>query len=297
MKQEAYHPFRSADAQTEYLAYYDRLAQGWPVPSQTRMVDTAYGQTFVRLSGPVDAPPLVLLPGGALNSTMWLPNIEALSQKYRTYAVDQIYDTGRSIYTHAPKTVSDLLDWLDELLTKLGLGDSISLMGLSYGGWLTLQYALRFPHRLAKIVLLAPPGIVSFPAGFIFRFFFCFIRPTYLKTFFYWIFTDSMQKGGDTAKMAESLVEGMQLDIRCYKARRMVLPKIMKDEELQALQVPTLYLVGENDKTCTPHKAVERFQKLALQVQTEIIPTAGHDLTFVQARVVNDKILSFFQKT
>lgn len=62
MKTTAYHPFRSAEAKTKYLAYYDEAVKQWSVQSEGRMVDTSYGQTAVRVSGAEDAPPLVLLP-------------------------------------------------------------------------------------------------------------------------------------------------------------------------------------------------------------------------------------------
>jgi len=76
MELSAYHPFRSPKAKEEYLALYDLRAKRWPVASQTRMVETSYGQTFVRISGAADAPPLVLLSGFSANSLVWVPSIE-----------------------------------------------------------------------------------------------------------------------------------------------------------------------------------------------------------------------------
>jgi pimeloyl-ACP methyl ester carboxylesterase len=160
MKLSAYHPFRSAQAREEYLAIYDQQAEQWPVVSGNRMVDTSYGQTFVRISGAVDAPPLVLLPGASVSSLMWIPHIEAFSACYRTFAVDNIYDVGRSVYTRHLTTSQDYASWLDELFTALDLGDQIYLMGASFGGWQASHYAVRFPHRLAKMVLAAPAGTV-----------------------------------------------------------------------------------------------------------------------------------------
>lgn len=151
-----YHPFRSEKAKEEYLKLYDTRAKKWPVISETRMVNTSYGQTFVRISGPADGKPLVLLPGAGGTSLHWGANIEALSASYKTYAVDSIYDFGRSISSRPLNNSEDLVKWLDELFNALELGEHINLMGLSYGGWLTSQYALRFPNRLCKVVLLAP---------------------------------------------------------------------------------------------------------------------------------------------
>ncbi len=155
-----YHPFRSAKAKQRYIQYYESAAKKWPVESETRMVATAYGETYVRISGPVDAPPLVLLHGANATSLSWIPNIRALSGEYRTYAVDNIYDFGLSVFTKKFKKPDDFIRWMDELFTALDLGDRIKLVGLSYGGWLTSRYALRYPERVDKIVLLAPAATV-----------------------------------------------------------------------------------------------------------------------------------------
>ena len=69
---------------------------------------------------PGDAPPLVLLPGVNASSLMWLPNIAELSQNHRVYAVDNIYDFGRSVWKRPMRTAEDLVNWLDELFTQLG---------------------------------------------------------------------------------------------------------------------------------------------------------------------------------
>lgn len=94
MKLSANHPFRSAMAKARFMALSEERAKEWPVASETRMVDTSFGQTFVRISGPEDAPPLVLLHGANVSSLSWIPNAAALSEHFRIYAVDTIYDFG-----------------------------------------------------------------------------------------------------------------------------------------------------------------------------------------------------------
>jgi len=92
---------------------------------------------------------------------MWMPNIAALSEPYRTFALDSILDVGRSANTRPVKTVDDLVAWLDELFDALGFGASgLRLMGLSHGAWLAANYAQRHPARVGKLVLLAPAGWV-----------------------------------------------------------------------------------------------------------------------------------------
>jgi len=153
----AHHPFRSAKAKERYLKLYDMRAKEWPVASETRMADTAYGPTFVRVSGSASTPPLVLLHGVSGNSLQWMPNIEALSKSFRVYAVDNIYDYGRSVYTRIIKNPDDYVVWLDELLGALGLRDSIHLMGLSYGSQrlLLILTAILRPSLIAVVVAVA----------------------------------------------------------------------------------------------------------------------------------------------
>ena len=153
MNTTAYHPFRSAKAKEEYLTYYDKKSEAWPVASENRVVETYYGKTFVRISGPSDAPPLVLLPGAAASSLMWKYSIKSLSERYCVYAIDNIYDVGRSVYSRRMKSSDDFVSWLDELFTTLKLGNNINLMGLSYGGWLTAKYALHHPEKVLVLFL------------------------------------------------------------------------------------------------------------------------------------------------
>src|SRR5207302_8885780 len=92
-----YFPYRSEAARQVCFAYLDSLAaREWPIASEQRFVPTTDGETFVRISGPEGAPPLVLLHGATATSLMWAPNIAALSAEYRTFAVDQIGEFGRS---------------------------------------------------------------------------------------------------------------------------------------------------------------------------------------------------------
>ncbi|MHC4105958.1 MAG: alpha/beta fold hydrolase [Planctomycetota bacterium] len=293
-----YHPFRSMTAKEQYLKLYDIRAKKWPVDSQTRSVDTYYGQTFVRISGPVAAPPLVLLHGAGGDSLQWIPNIEVLSKRYRVYAVDNIYDYGRSIYTQIIKNPDDYVNWLDELFRALELGNNIKLMGLSYGGWLASQYTLRFPDRLDKIVLLAPAGTVL-PLRFewIMRAVLCFMPYRYFtKSFLFWLLEDFAQKDEDSRIMLEDEVDAVVVRMRCYKPIRLIRPTVLEDVELKSIKVPLLYLVGENEKIYSAQKAVQRLHKVAPQIKTEIIPDAGHDVTIVQADLVNTKVLEFLKQ-
>ena len=299
MQMMTYHPFKSEEAKMRYLAFYDAEAKKWPVDSETRMVDTSYGQTFLRISGPVGTQPLVLLPLFSANSLMWMPNIKVLSEYFRTYALDNIFDNGRSIYTRPIMSPDNFVGWLDELFNALEFGDNINLMGMSFGGWLTSLYTLRFPKRLNKIVLLAQAATVlpvrlSF---YIYGFFTMLPLRYFSKLMFYYFMEDCAKKDEISRMRVEWIIDNMFIASRCFKLRRPLYPTVLEDKELQSIKVPALYIVGENEKIYSAQKAIRRLNQVAPHIKTETIPNAGHDLTFVQPEIVNRKVLDFLKQS
>ncbi len=297
MKTPPHHPFRSAKAKDRYLKRYDERAQSWPGESETRTVETPAGETLVRISGPADGPPLVLLPSASATSLFWSPNIEALSESFRVYALDNIYDFGRSVYRRPFKTFDDYTDWLDSLFDALGLKGDVSLMGLSYGAWLTGRYALRFPDRLRGAVLIAPPATVQQLPGAWAWYGLTAILPHryFLRNMMRWMFP-ALSKRTDPAdvQLAQELLEDAFVGLRCFKLKMPATPTVLTDDELRKLsEVPTLFLVGEHEVIYPAKEAVGRLNEVAPQIRTQIIPDAGHDLTIVAAPLVNSIVTEF----
>ena len=294
---EDFHPFKSAEAKEKFLKVYDQRAKDWPVPSTNRMIETDYGMTFVRISGPETAPSLVLLHGAGGNSLIWTPNIKELSEKYRTYAVDMIDGQGRSIPTKPTQTADHMTAWLDQLFTTLNLKGHISLVGLSYGGWVTSQYALRFPGRLSRIVMLAPAGTVLPLSNDWIQRAMRLVQPTEenIREFFYWLMEDLAKKDDLSRQMLDGFVEDGYVSIQSFKMRMPVNPVVLTDEEWQSIKVPALFVVGRNEKIYSASEAVERLNRVAPNIKTRVIPDAGHDLTLVQARMVDQVILEFLR--
>lgn len=290
------HPFRSEKAETDFLKLYDERASEWPVDTETRTIETSWGKTFVWISGSKQAPPLVLLHGGPSNSLQWIYNIEALSQDYQTFAIDIIIGTGRSINTKKIKKTAELVEWLDETLSSLELKDKVNMMGLSYGGWLTSRYALRHPERLNKVILVAPAGTVSPLSLTWIKYAILSIipHPHFMKNFFYWLMPDFVKK--DKKEVAR-IIEESFMAIRCFKPRTLLNPTVLTDSELASIKIPVLFLIGEGEKiySRSNQKIIQRLNTVNPQIKTIVIPGAGHDLTFVQANLVNQKILEFLK--
>ena len=291
-----YHPFRSERTKEKYLEFYDARAKSWPGGSEERMVETSFGQTFMRINGPEDAPPLVLLPGGGESSLMWANNIEALSENYRTYALDHIYDWGRSIYTRRMGCPENLTKWLDELFTALELEDSINLVGYSYGGWLAGQYLLSHPDRLNKVVLSSPAytvfhGNKEFEKKALIGF---IPLKHFMKKSLCWSCEDMVQTE-EGRLIAKNMVVDHRLAIRCFKTKMPASMTVLSDDELRCIKTPVLFLAGENEVIYPAKEAVERLNRIAPGIETRIIPNTGHCMIFTHPEIVSEKILDFLE--
>ena len=143
----------SADA--AFAAAYERMLARFPVRPEARDVETAGARTRVNVWGDAAAPPLVMLHGFKVTSTMWAPNAGALGAVRRVYAPDTLGDYGYSRAEKAPRDVDALVAWLAALLDALGLA-TVDIGGMSYGGWLAAHFAARHPTRVDKLVMIAP---------------------------------------------------------------------------------------------------------------------------------------------
>ena len=298
MTRQSFYPFRSEQAKAEYEAFCLERAKAWPIPSETMLLDTASGQTFVRASGRITDPPLVLLPGARSGSLMWIHTIAALSAHHRTYALDIMNDVGLSVNRRAFSKREDYVNWLDEVLRVLVPQGQLSLMGISFGGWLAGQYAFRFPGRVRDVVLLAPACTVL-PTSFAFIVQVVLLSlplPGFggrVRKTFQWIFRDSIQSGGAARAEVEQVIADLEMYDRLFALPRPPWPNVIDDKGWQDFRVPCLFLVGENEKIYSAQAAVRRLNRVAPQVRAEIIPGAGHDLTIVQADLVIRKVLAF----
>ncbi|MGI9612638.1 MAG: alpha/beta fold hydrolase [Acidimicrobiales bacterium] len=291
---EPWHPFRSAAAEQEYLAFYDARTQRWPIPSESAMVPTTFGDTFVRVQGPTDGPPLVLLPGDSETSLSWMPVIEAFASEHRVYALDHIYDIGRSIYRRRPRRPDDFVRWLDGLFDELDLHD-VRLLGHSYGGWMAALYALEFPERLDKLVLLSPQGVLRPPLGLLARAIVYGTVPSrsYIRRYLYWYAQDCVRHEA-TRETIDEMIDEELLARRCskIKKRSIVRPTVLSDEDWQRLAVPTLFLVGRDDVSYSAERAVQRLATVAPHAKTDVTD-GDHHLTITQPDWVTQHVLEF----
>jgi len=294
-----HYPFKSEAARARYHAYAEVRAKSWPAPALARCLETSWGRTFVTTYGKEGAPPLVLLPSASASSLIWLPNAEGLAQRFRIHAVDNIYDIGRSVNSRPVTGAADLTDWLDELLDQLDPERrGVHLMGLSFGGWLASQYALRRPERLLKVVLAAPVAtFYPLPGAWAWRAILGVFPPRrfFMQRFLVsWMCPDLSSRVDERGRrLLASWIDDAMMAMRCFAFRMPLTPTVLSDEELRSLRPPVLLLVGEHEVVYPAQRAVERVKAVAPSIATEVIAKAGHDLTIAQTETFNAKATAF----
>jgi hypothetical protein len=202
-------PFKTVAGEAAYLSAYDAAIKLWPVPYEEMDIPGRFGLTHVVACGPRDAPPLVLLHGYWATLTMWTPNVADFSESYRVYAVDVMGQPGKSIPDKPIRNAADYVAWLTSILNELKL-DRVFLVGMSYGGWLSLTYAVAASERVQKLVLLSPAAsILPLVRQFSLRGMLMILLPTRftLNSFMRWLGIKDNPSGLETRRLGDNPVD------------------------------------------------------------------------------------------
>jgi len=97
--------------------------------------------------------PLVVIHGGGGGVNAWLNNLEMLSEHYTVYAPD-LPGFGESQSINDNFQVSEYVDFLDKFARTIGL-KCFHLMGHSIGGGIALKFALKYPQKIERLVLVS----------------------------------------------------------------------------------------------------------------------------------------------
>jgi len=106
-------------------------------------------------------PTVILLHGLGGNTQVWALNIGPLAEKYRVIALDQL-GFGKSDKPLINYRVRTYVDFLDEFCKQLKI-EKATLVGNSMGGWIAATYALAFPAKVDRLVLVGAAGYAPPP--------------------------------------------------------------------------------------------------------------------------------------
>ncbi len=273
--------YRSDAGAAAVELHYRELLRSWPVPNEALTVPTSEGETFVVASGSPAAPPVVALQGSGANTAMWLPQIERLARQLRVYAVDVIGEPGLSAPAR-PRLDSDAhARWLDDVLAALGLGET-AMLGVSLGGWLALDYAVRRPERVTKLAILAPSGIGRRKLGVLLAA--LALRPFGEKGLRQ---TMRLALGPGAADFAgdDPLGAFALLISRHFRPRTEPIPTF-SDAALQGIAAPLLAVLGGKDAMIDSYETERRLTTIVPHATVHLLPESGHLLPDQTERVL-----------
>jgi pimeloyl-ACP methyl ester carboxylesterase len=281
--------YASPEVKAQFIEIYDEKMEEWPVPYEDIFLDTEYGTVHVIVSGPEDAPPLLLLHASGVAGWSWKYNVTDLSERYRTYAVDLIGDAGKSEFRgldHIMETGQDQARLYTEITDKLGV-EKAYVAGASEGGFIGSNYALHAPERVEKLVLLGPMGYAGATQSIIRIMLAQFfpLKPVQESTF-RWAFSDSDVLEQDFGQWFRLLMS--------ESTPKKVAPLPLPAEDRQRIQVPVLFVFGEKDNLVGDPQAAKALVQDMPDVQVQIVD-AGHLMAAELPGQVNELILAFFE--
>ena len=261
-----------------YLAFLKH----WPVENQQLRLPTSQGETFVVACGDPGAPPLVLLHGGAINSAMWMGDVQAFAARFRVYAIDLIGEPGLSAPSRPPLNSEAYALWIDEVLTGLGV-ERASFVGGSLGGWLVLDYATRRPERVVKAAVLCPGGVARQKIGIVFA-------TIILRSCGSWGKKKLKERilgraPADAPPPVKAFMDFIALIHEHFRPRMVKLP-LFSDEALGRLKMPVLAIVGGRDVLFDYSQTKQRVERLARGAEVLYLPEAGHMIVGQMPKVI-----------
>ncbi len=108
---------------------------------------------------------ILLLTGLGSKRLAWYKQMNEFGRFYRTIALDH-RDVGDSDSSTAPYSIADLADDAAAVLKALRV-ERANVVGISMGGFISLELTLRYPQLVAKLVLVSTSagGLGSVPAS------------------------------------------------------------------------------------------------------------------------------------
>jgi pimeloyl-ACP methyl ester carboxylesterase len=252
-----------------------------------RFIDVLGARLRVRISGPPDAPAVILLHGFGSSLETWEPWAAVLDQHYRVIRFD-LPGFGLT----GPDPTGDYTDHrtvliLAALMDQLGIRQA-DLIGNSLGGKIAWNFAAAYPGRVHKLVLISPDGFASpgFDYGvkpklpFIMR-----LLPYTLPRFM--LRMNVAIAYADPKKLTDATLTRYQDMMLAPGDRQAILQRTQQvllrppEPELAKITAPTLILWGEQDRMIPFSNSADYLRDIP-GAKRVALPAVGH-LPFEEA--------------
>lgn len=222
-----------------------------------------------------EGPPLVLVMGIGYDATLWtLAQVPALSRMFQVVIFDN-RDAGRSSNATGPYAIADMADDVAGLLDALDIKRA-HVLGLSMGGMIAQEFALRHEGRLLRLVLSgcgAAPARVAFDPIRTWN----WVKATdktgevFACQQFTWLFSSTFLRNKEAVQQTLNLLTSNPHPVGPEAYNRQAQAYLRYDalDRLADLRSPTLVIVGEQDLLTPPwicREVADRIPRSQLEV-------------------------------
>jgi pimeloyl-ACP methyl ester carboxylesterase len=185
---------------------------------------------------------------------MWMGDVAAWAAHFRVYAIDMIGEPGLSAPSRPPLESDAYALWLEDVMRALAL-EHVSIIGMSLGGWLALDYATRRPERVRSLVLLCPGGVGRQKTGG--------EREMVIRA------------PAEAPPAVQRFFEFIALIQENFLPRMEQLP-VFSDDALGRLSMPLMAILGGTDALLDSDETRSRLEHNVAQAVIRYLPEAGH---------------------
>ncbi|MGV4984636.1 bifunctional 3-oxoadipate enol-lactonase/4-carboxymuconolactone decarboxylase PcaDC [Streptomyces sp. NRAIS4] len=255
------------------------------------MSETPPNTLQYRFDGPEDAPVLILGPSLGTTWHMWDRQMPELTKQWRVFRFDLPGHGGAP--AHPAGSVAELSTRLLAVLDSLGV-QRFGYAGCALGGAIGIELALRHPERLASLALVAASP--RFGTADEFRQRGVIVRTNGLDPIAR-TSPDRWFTGGFAAAQPAITEWAVQMvrttDPGCYIAACEALASFDVRSELGRVGVPTLVLVGSDDRVTGPAEARTLVAGIP-DARLAVVPGASHLVPVEQPAAVTDLLVHHF---
>jgi len=247
--------------------------------------------------------PLVLIMGIGYDATLWgLQQVPELSKKFKVVVFDN-RDVGRSSRATGPYTIADMADDVAGLMDGLQIKRA-HVLGLSMGGMIAQEFALRHPDRLDKLILTgtgAAAGRAKFDPITIWN----FVKQhdteglTFAAQQFVWLFSTDFLRNHQAVDQTLAMLGSNPNPVSPEAYSRQASAYVQHDalDRVGNIKAATLVITGERDRLTPPWIGRELADAIpGAKFRLVEGPGSSHVLPLERPEDFN-KIVSSFLKT
>lgn len=250
-------------------------------------------QIYYELHGPPEADVLVLSNGVLMSTASWAYQTPALSQHYRLL----LYDCrGMWQSEHPPGLYSMELhaDDLAALLDALDI-EQAHIGGISYGGEISMVFALRYPERTKSLIVSSAVSQIDPLLKGITDSWIAAARAKDPHLFYHVTYPLNFSEAWIAANqpaLEQARERYKTLDFDALLELLLCFARLDVTDELHRITVPSLIIVGEED-ILKPRKYAEIIVREIPGSELAVVPNAGHAVLWEQPALFNSLILGF----